>query len=347
MGEQTNSPDRVLLAVRLGWLTVEVFGRLRHYMQSSRKSEMHRGNASKRFDFSSGALSEYSTLLLAMGQLNRTATRLDLGLPSVPIPARNEIGQVDLNTLHGALDDWSTEVWVALSTEDDIIGRGFTYGGSLADTYWHAAVLGPRGFGELLHPHHLEYLAQRFDGIADHLPPYTARVLYYTLHQWRGAYEHLRTLDLDGKKQVLKRLESQAGVWHYLLFGGRSAEGYLTAEDRRLVTWLVAGITIVSVVTVMILVWLLVLASSSAGRTATASLLGSPEQLSAAQAVIVGDLVDWQKWSTTLATISSVVVLIAGLVTRLSGWVVVLHNHVKDWLTLRRIYRRTYRVWRA
>ncbi len=347
MGEPTNSPDRVLLAVRLGWLAVEVFGRLRHYVQSIRKSEIHVGNASNRFDFSSGALSEYSTLLLAMGQLNRTAARLDHGLPGVPIPTRNEISQVDLNTLQEALNDWSTEVWIALSTEDDIIGRGFTYGGSLADTYWHAAVLGPRGFGELLHPHRLEYMAQRFDGIADHMPPYAARVLHYTLRRWRGAYEHLRTLDLDGKKQVVKCLESQAGVWHYLLFGGRGAEGYLSAEDRRLVSWLAAGITIVSVVAVMILVWLLVLTLSSAGRAATASWLGSPEQLSATQAVIVSDLVDWQKWSTTLATISSVAVLIAGLVTRLSGWMVALHNRVKDWLTLRHIYRCTYRDWRV
>ena len=347
MREWTDDSDRVLLAVRLGWLTVEVFARLRHYIQSIHRSGVYAGNVSKRFDFSSGALSEYSTLLLAMGQLNRTVTRLDLGLPDVPIPARDEIERVDLNTLQATLDDWSTEVWVALSTEGDIIGRGFTYGGSLADTYWHAAVLGPRGFGELLHPHRLEYLAQRFDGIADHLPPYAARVLYHTLHQWRGAYEHLRTLDLDGKKQVLKRLESQAGVWHYLLFGGRSAEGYLTAEDRRLVTWSAVGITTVFVVAAMILVWLAVMALSSAGRTATAALLGAPEQLSATQAAIVSDLLDWQKWSTMLATISSLVVLIAGLVTRLSGWVVVLHNRVEDWLTLRRIYHRTYRDWKV
>ncbi len=347
MREQTNSPDRVLSAVRLGWLTVEVFGRLRHYVQSSRQPEQHPGNASKRFDFSIGALSERSTLWLAMGQLNRTATRLDASLPTIPIPARNDLDRVDLNALQGALDKWSSEAWVVLSTEDDIIGRGFTYGGSLADTYWHAAVLGPRASGELLHPHRLEYLARRFDGIADHLPPYTARVLYYTLCRWRGTYEHLKALDLASKKQVLRQLESQAGVWHYLLFGGRSAEGYLTAEDRRLVTWLAVGITTVFVVTAMILVWLVVMVLSSAGRTATASLLGSPEQLSAAQAAIVSDLVDWQKWSTTLATTSTVMVLIAGLVTRLSGWVVVLHNQVKDWLTLRRIYRRTYRDWRV
>jgi len=347
MREHTHGSERVLSAVRLGWLTVEVFGRLRHYLQSGHKPEKQPGNASKRFDFSSGALSEQSTLLLATGQLNRTATRLDVGLPATPIPPRNDLERVDLNGFQAVLDNWSTQAWVALSTEDDIIGRGFTYGGSLADTYWYVAVLGPRGFGELLHPHRLEYLARRFDGIADHLPPYTARVLYHTLHRWRGAYEHLKTLDLAGKKQVLSQLESQAGVWHYLLFGGRSAEGYLTAEDRRLVTWLAIGITTVFVMAAMILVWLVVMTLSSAGRTATTALLGSPEQLSAAQAAIVGDLLSWQKWSTTVATISSVVVLIAGLVTRLSGWVVVLHDRVKDWLTLRRIYRRTYRNWRV
>jgi hypothetical protein len=345
MEERAGSP--VLLAVRLGWLTVEVFGRLRHYAQSRPGPEEQPGNALRRFDFSSRNLSEYDALLLAMDQLNRTATRLDPSLPTIPIPALDDADHVDLDTLQGVLDNWSTEVWIALSAEDDITGRGFTYGGSLADTYWHAGVLGPRGFGELLRPNRLEYLARRFDGIADHLPTYTARVLIYTLYKWRGAYEHLKTTDLAGKKQVLKRLESQAGVWHYLLFGERGAESYLSAEDRRFVNWVAGGITTASALVIVVLVWLVVMALSSAGRATTAALLGSPKELSAAQAVIVGDLVDWQKWSALLATISSVVVLIAGLVTRLSGWVIMLHNLVKDWLALRRIYRRAYRDWRA
>jgi hypothetical protein len=347
MEEKTDGP--VLLAVRLGWLTVEVFGRLRHYVQSRHGPEKQTGNALRRFDFSSRNLSEYDALLLAQDQLNRTATRLDPSLPTIPIPTLDDVdhADADLNTLQGVLDDWSTEIWIALSAKDDITGRAFTYGGSLADTYWHAGVLGPRGFGELLRPNRLEYLAHRFDGIALHLPTYTARVLIYTLYKWRGAYEHLKTSDLAGKKQVLKRLESQAGVWHYLLFGERGAESYLSAEDRRFVNWVAGGITTVSALAATILVWLVVMALSSAGRATTAALIGSPKELSAAQAVIVGDLVDWQKWSTLLATISSVVVLIAGLVTRLSGWVVTLHNLVKDRLALRRIYRRAYRDWRA
>ena len=107
------------------------------------------------------------------------------------------------------------------------------------------------------------------------------------------------------------------------------------------------GISAASALAIAVLVWLAVMALSSAGRGAAAALIGSPQEMSAAQAVIVGDLVDWQKWSTMLATISSLVVLIAGLVTRLSGWVVVLHERVKDWRTLRRIYRRTYRNWKV
>jgi hypothetical protein len=345
MEEDIDSP--VLLAVRLGWLTVEVFGRLRHYAQSRPEPEEEPGNASRRFDFSSRTLSEYDALLLAMNQLNRTTTRLDPSLPTVPIPAQEDLDHVDLDTLQGLLDDWSTAVWIALSAEDDITGRAFTYGGSLADTYWYAGVLGPRGFGELLRPDRLEYLAHRFDGISHLLPTYTTSVLNYTLYKWRGAYEHLKASDLAGKKQVLKRLESQAGVWHYLLFGERGAESYLTAEDRRFVTWLAGGITAASALAIVLLVWLVVMALSSAGRGAAAALIGSPNELSGAQAVIVGDLVDWQKWSTLLATISSLVVLVAGLVTRLSGWAVTLHNFVKDWLALRRIYRRAYRDWRA
>jgi hypothetical protein len=345
MEEKTESS--ILLAVRLGWLTVEVFGRLRHYALSKPGPDEQPGDASRRFDFSSRTMSEYDALLLAMDQLDHTATRLDPSLPSVPIPAHEDLDHIDLDTLQGGLDDWSTQVWIALSAEDDITGRAFSYGGGLADTYWHASVMGPRGFGELLRPNRLEYLVHRFDGIAHHMPIYTARVLNYTLYKWRGAYEYLKTLDLAGKNQVLKRLESQAGVWHYLLFGEHGAQSYLTVEDRRFVTWVAGGITAVSALAIVVLVWLAVMALSSAGRGGAAALIGSPEEMSAAQAAIVGDLVDWQKWSTVLATISSLVVLIAGLVTRLSGWAVTLHNFVKDRLALRRIYRRAYRDWRA
>jgi len=347
--EQPERPNRVLAAVRLGWLTVETFGRLRRYASSARKPPGRRGDARKRFDFSDRSLSERDALLLAADQLRHTAARLDFRPDELPLPSPEELDQsldagLDLDTLQGQLDDWSTHVWVVLSTEDEVAGRGFTYGGSLADTYWHTDVLGPDHFAELLRPQRLDYIASRFQSIADHLPPYTAQVLNHTLRKWRIQHR-LEQLDPAARKQVMRRLESQAKVWHDLLFGGRSAESYLTGGDRRLITWGAAGSTALLVLGTMLLVWLAVLALSSAGRTVAASMTGLPRQLSEAQAAFIGDVLDWQKWSSLLATLSSVVVLITGFIHRLSGWVLGFHRLVREWLQRQLIYRRTYRHW--
>lgn len=339
--------NRMLAAVRLGWLTVEAFGRLRRYARSGRKPDKDRGDATRRFDFSDRTLDQHGALFLAIDQLKRTAGKLDPALPAPPFPTHDELekmldGGLDLNVLQGRLDDWSTQVWVAFSTEDELLGRGFTYGGSLADTYWHTDVLGPDGFGELLRSRRLEYIAARFDSIADYLPPYTGQVLHHTLYQWR-IHQQLQKLDAAGKKQKMRRLESQAKVWHDLLFGSRSADSYLTAMDSRLIAWGAMGATAILVLAATSLVWLAVLTLSSAGRAVAASMSGLSQRLSEAQMSFVDNLLDWQKWSTLLATLSSVVVLLTGLVTRLSGWVIEFHHLAKEWLKLQFIYRRTYR----
>jgi len=349
MEQQTDS-NRVLTAARLGWLTVEAFGRLRQYTRSGRKPKEHQGDATRRFDFSDRTLSKHDALLLATDQLRHTTGKLNLKISELPFPSHDELdrspGEIDLDALQGALDDWSTQVWVALSTEDEVGGRSFTYGGSLADTYWHAEVLGTERFANLLRAPRLEYIAARFEGIADHLPPYTAPVLHHTLYKWR-VQEQIEKLDPASKKQVLKRLESQAKVWHDLLFGSRNAESYLTAGDRRLVTWGAALVTAVLVLAAMVLVWLVVLALSSTGRVVAASMTGLPQQLAAAQEKILIDMLDWGKWTTLLATFSSVAVLLTGIVTRLSGWMISFHNLVREWLKLGLIYRRTDRRWRT
>lgn len=351
MTDKKDSPNRVLLAVRLGWLVVEVFGRLREYTQSSRKGEVTPSSASQRFDFSERSLDDREAIFLAAGQLRRTAASLGPGLPSLPLPAHSELERalavgLDLDALYGELNDWSTQVWIALSTEDDVIGRGFTYGGSLADTYWHAQTLGLEGFGELLRPQRLEYIAQRFDSITEHLPPYTARVLHHTLYWWR-IEDQVRGLDPDQRGQALRRLASQAKVWHDLLFGGRTAESYLTARDRRLITWGTTTTTAALVLVSMVLVWLAVLALSSAGRNVAASISGVPQELGGPQATLLEDLGNWQTWSTLLATFSSLAVLLTGLVTRLSGWVIGFQVLAREWLKLWLIRRRAYRDWRV
>jgi hypothetical protein len=70
---------------------------------------------------------------------------------------------------------------------------------------------------------------------------------------------------------------------------------------------------------------------------------GLSQEIGEVQSAFVGDLLDWQKWSTLLATLSSMAVLLAGLVTNLSGWVVWLYRRLKEWLKIQFIYQRTYR----
>jgi hypothetical protein len=339
--------NQVLLAVRLGWLAVETFGRLRRYARSGYKLSDPPGNAARRFGFSDRVLNEHDEFFFAVDQLHRTAARLKVELPPCPLPAPAKLTEwlaagPDLNTCQDELDNWGTQVWITLSTEDELMGRGFTYGGSLADTYWYTDVLGPERFAELLRPQRLEYLAARFDSIADHLPSYVAQVLHYTLYKWRDGGQMGR-LDPAGKKHALKLLESQAKVWHDLLFGSRPADSYLLAMDQRLMRLGAAGITLVLALMVMVGVWLAVLTLSSAGRTVTAEMTGLSQEIGEVQAAFVGDLLDWQKWSTLLATLSSMAVLLAGLVTNVSGWVGWLYRRLKEWLKIQFIYRRTYR----
>ncbi len=343
----STSPNPVLLAVRLGWLTVETFGRLRRYAHSGYKPHDSSGNAARRFSFSDRSLSEHNEFFFAVDQLHRTAARLSTELLPCPLPATDKLSQwladsLDLDTCQGELDDWGTQVWIALSTENELVGRGFTYGGSLADTYWYTDVLGPDRFAELLKPRRLEYIAARFDSIANHLPPDTAQVLHYTLYKWRDQGQ-IDKLDPAGKKRALRLLESQAKVWHDLLFGSRPTDSYLLATDHRLIVLGAIGSTLVFVLMAMIGVWLTVLTMSSAGRTVAAEMTGLSQEIGQAQSAFVADLLEWQKWSTLLATLSSMVVLLAGLVTNLSGWVVWLYRRLRGWLKLQFIYRRTYR----
>lgn len=341
------SANQVLLAVRLGWLTVETFGRLRRYARSGYPLTGTPGDANRRFGFSDRSLTEQEELFFAVDQLHRTAARLKADLPPCPLPAQDKLAQLlashpELNACQGALDDWSRQVWTTLSTEDEKVGRGFTYGGSLADTYWYADVLGWDHFDELLRPQRLEYLAARFDSIAEYLPPDAAPVLHYTLYRFRDQGQ-LARLDAEGKRHAFNRLESQAKVWHDLLFGSRSADSYLLSPDRRWLTLGALAITLVLVLAAMLGVWLFALTMSSAGRTLTAQMTGLPQEIGPVQSAFIGDLLDWQKWSTLLATLSSMVVLLAGLIGNVSGWILTLYRRFKAWLKLQFIYYRTYR----
>lgn len=341
------APNPVLAAIRLGWLTVEVFGRLRDVAASSRRPDRPGGNALRRFDFSDRRLNEWDRLFLAADQLHRTAARLDLTLPEPPLPAGENLERLldsgpDLDVLQGRVDRWSTQVWITLSAEDELFGRAFTYGGSLADTYWHAPVLGLERFAELLRAQRLEYVAVRFDSITGYLPPYTASVLHDTLYRWRKQ-QAVEQMDLAGRQFILKRLEAQARVWRDLLFGSRSADSYLRTGDRRLISWGAAGATLLLILGVVLLTWLAVLSLSSAGLTVAASMAGLPQQLQPDQAV-TAEVINWQVWSVFLATLSSIVTVIIGFIHRLSGWIIRFYNLTGERLKRALISLRAYRA---
>lgn len=339
--------NRVLAAVRLGWLTVEAFGRLRRFARSNRTPRSYKGDARKRFKFSNRELTDEESLHLATDELRYLASSFEPELPPVPIPDHEGLHQAaataqGLDELHGKLDKWGKHVWVKFAIGDELLGRAYTYGGSLADTYWHSDASTPDNLSTLLREQRLEYIAARFESIGDHLPPHVAQILHHTLYKWRIQKE----LDSNryDKKRVLRRLESQAKVWHDLLFDSRTADSYLTRSDYRRINWGTAALTALTVLTVVVLVWLVVLSLSTVGRSFAAMLTTQIDQASAA---FIEDLGDWQSSSALLATLSAAVVLISGFTTRLSGWLLGSYNVVHDWLKRNRIHKRTYRNWRV
>lgn len=340
---RTDGSNSVLTAVRLGWLVVETFGRLKRYHDSSR-GRTARPNASRRFAFSDRSLNRQDELLLAMDQLRHVAAQLvpelQLDLPASAEKLDSWLSEKGLDDLHHDFEEWSKRVWVKLATGDELTGRAFTFGGSLADTYWHAEGQGVDALKELLRSQRLEYIANRFETIAEYLPACTAGVLRYTLYKWR-IEDQLEEQDMDRKKRVLDRLASQTQVWRNLLFGNRQVVNYLTAGDRRLINWGVTAATAVVVLAVIVLVWRSVLFLSSTGRGLAGVMRDVP--VDGVNEALAAALLDWQKWSVLLATLSSVAVFFVGITTRLSGWISQLHSWLQARLQTWLIHRRTYR----
>jgi hypothetical protein len=342
---QTANPT--LLSLRLGWLTVEAFGRLRRWARSGRPPSPAAGNAAQRFIFSNRDPNQNDQLLISLKQAQQVASQL---LPNLPPPIPGdlasllEIARQDIDALWCEFETWSRAAWNALQVVDPLAGQAFSYGGSLADTYWHAAGSGAGELPKLLRAQRLEGIAERFDSLAGHLPEHAAQVIHHTLYRWRTAGQ-LIDLNDEQKKHLLKRLEAQAKVWCDLLFGLQRAEDYLRREDRRLIAWGAFGATALLAILVALAAWLGVLLLAGAGRALLASLPGVQEELSGAGSALAAGVLNWQNWAALLATLSSVVVVLTGFITHLSGWMFGFHRQAKEWLKLRRIYARTNRLW--
>ncbi len=342
-----SSIDKVLAAVRLGWLTVELFARLRRRARARGGGRRAQSDATRRFKFS-GRLTQGDRISSGMDQLRKIAARLVPDRKPTFLRSAQDfeslMAETDLETLHDSFDEWSMGVWMALTVEDELVGRAFRFGGSLADTYWDVDGRGPEYLDGMLRSQRLEQIAARFDRIGDHLPPYIPDVLHHTLYKWRIA-EELAELDTKQKKRVVERLAAQSEVWRDLLFGSRSAESLLTLKDRRRISWAALAATGALVLIVAILVWLGVLLLAVVGRSFLAAASPWSEQMAQASADLVERLFTWQNLSALVATLSSVVVILTGTVSRASGWTLAFHTRASAWLQSTVIYRRAYRHW--
>jgi hypothetical protein len=165
------------------------------------------------------------------------------------------------------------------------------------------------------------------------------------VHKWRIGGEVEALGNEESRERVLRRLATQAKVWRDLLFGNRSAESHLALKDRRRISWGALAATGGLVLVVSILVWSAVLLLAVVGRSFLAAASPWSEQIAQASADLVEKLLTWQNVSALVATLSSVVVILTGVVSRATGWILEFHTRTRAWLKLTMICRRAYRRW--
>jgi hypothetical protein len=373
MEGKENNVIHVIDAIQLGWLSVETFARLRRFsltgkLPKNTKDDNRIGKPLARFGFSDRNFIDYQEVIIALERLQAKSTQLHLDPPASVQKDHHELLQDVKKRAEGSsksedlfegyiikniwveFEDWSREIWNKLQVTNPLAGRAFTYGASLADTYWHAdgADLVDENIGELeslLNKYRLNEIIERFDSIADYLPVFTTDVLHHSLSRWQ-IEDWLRGKKSGEKGAVLENLKSQAKVWRDILFGLQRPESYLLEVDRHRTIRMSNIYTTALVILVGLIVWFSVLLMAGVGRMLLASVGG----ISAAAAIdskqITNELLSYENWSSFLAILSSVVVILTGIITRLSGWVINFHFSVKNRLTLRAIKKRTYRDWR-
>jgi hypothetical protein len=337
--------SKILTAIQTGWLSVEAFGLLRRYARHGKLPSPEKIDPERRFKFSERVPNLYTQLIISLQELRITSARL---IPELPPPIPDDLSQLlleakaDITPLWERFDGWSSQVWNTLQVSEPLAGQAFTCGGDLADTYWYAQGAGADKLAGMLRSFRLSYMAERVDDLADHLPIHVAQAIHHSLARW-GIGERVNGLDKEQQKRILDRLESQLKVWRDLLFGLRNPDSYLTPHDKRRITWGAVAATAGLVVFVGVAVWLAVLLLAGLGRNLIGASMSLPVDTSQISSDVLAYLSNWQNWSALLATLSSVLAVLTGVVKGLSGWLWAFYRNCHQALTLGQIKYRTYR----
>ena len=324
--EESANKNSTLVAMQLGWLVVEAFGRLARYERSTKKPVMPKGEKTRPFAYSVNESLSLDELVWSANQLHTLYQSVEfVERPPLPFLREKELikklegGGIDLDALQGELDTWSKNIWGLLNSQYGSAAQSFFFGGSLANTYWHTTIAwsDEKVLNEFLNPYRLDYLATQFESISDDLPIYLAGALANSLRRWSTI--DLHSVDRDKLKE---RLESQQNVWRDLLLEKRRPESYLRSKDYKSIRVYSLGIQILFSLFLFLIIFL-------AGRK-VGSLFPS------------GDTNDV---ATFFAALSGLIVVIGSLLSQFSSWIKAIGKAVTEWRKRQLIFSATFRNW--
>lgn len=292
-------PERqleVVRALRLGWLTSEIYGLVRHgaLNYASRRlppqertgrlyiSDRDLKNEVLRLELGLRALLRLAELLKVYDPAKEKTPLHSLATQMLEFLTEPRSGQaLALGEVRAYLEAWSMDAWGILIARNESAARAFSYGASIGDTFWFMRRPKPERLAEsdretwegLLRHGRLKEESERIGELAANLPPYVAVALKHSLSRWGIAGElkkYTRTdgedqesiLEPDVEKKMYSALSAQARIWRSIILGERTPENYVTPRDEsRIRVWhnlLFIPLALVILFVLFFLVWLLV-----------------------------------------------------------------------------------------
>jgi hypothetical protein len=257
--------SRIKLALRLGWVLAEVYGR------------MTQPNIRWKTMFSKPNIYPVSRLFLSTRQPNNgealyvdlqlltyLAEKLyppvnnspeyklynDCRLPKSVSDFVEQINAVMLNHENNSvvpssstfydLNHWSKQIWAVMSAEDARLADAATLGAGLADTYWQWRLQknNPKKeqkWEKLLSRERMLMMIKRLRQVEDDLPRHTGATLRHSIWEWSRSVSIIRKnqnsqVDQNNEEKIKTNLKKQLDIWEDLIFD-RPIEYYLRYTD--------------------------------------------------------------------------------------------------------------------